>query len=556
MQFSIFMHVLLVSLWCGMAAADSLSELPAAWQDRIEALPEVDISGAEPVARKAMADVRSGVNALLAGTDVDVEASALADRFGELGNLYQIYDIHTLAENAYANARSLEPGNFRWAYYAAYLAFSGGRIEQAVTRFREAAKLNPGYAPVQLRLGQCWYEQNLLAQAVPALEAAAKVPEIRGGALYLLGQIDLLERRYEQAITRFKQVLTMDPEADQVHYPLARAYRAVGDGQRAREHLALQGRRAPRVEDPLVLELAALKKGARPLYQRAMGEVEAGDYSAAVKTFHEGLDRDPDNLNARISLARAQYLAGLRDESQGTLEEVSVRDPKRLLALFLLGVLRDAEGDGIGAIDYYRRVIELDPTHPGAYFFLANRLLREGDYPEASRHYAASLAGDSENPPARFYALIAGHRAGQPESDIASRLKAEVQGHPEQQMMKYAYSRLLAGSADPGVRDPREALALAQELANSLPIPPHIEALAYAEAASGNFTQALEIQEQLVAMAWMAPASVQEELLSAVEDYERKRVPKVFWAPDDPLLMPPPVDAVMVFREYPSPVPF
>jgi len=554
MQSSNFMHVLLMLLWCGMAAADSLSELPAAWQGRIEALPEVDISGAEPAARKAMTDARIGVNGLL--TDADVEAPALADRFGELGNLYQIYDIHTLAETAYANARSLEPENFRWAYFAAYLALSDGRIPQAVPRFQEAAELNPGYAPVQLRLGQCWYEQNRLAQAVPALEAAAKVPEIRGGALYLLGQIDLQERRYEQAIARFQQILEMEPEADQVHYPLARAYRAAGDEPRAREHLALQGRRAPRVEDPLVLELAALKKGARPLYQRAMGAVEAGDYSAAVKTFHEGLERDPDNLNARISLARAQYLAGQRDDSRIVLEAVSVRDPKRLLALFLLGVLRDAEGDGGAAVNYYRKVIALDPGHPGAHFFLANRLLLEGDYPDASRHYAASLAGDSENPPARFFALVAGLRAGQSESDIASRLNREIQAHPEQQMMKYAYSRLLAGSSDPGVRDPGEALALAQELANSLPIPPHLEALAYAEAASGNFTRALEIQNQLVMMAWMAPASVQEGLQRALEDYEQERVPKPFWAPDDPLLRPPPLDAAMVFREYPSPVPF
>jgi len=65
MQSSNFMHVLLMLLWCGMAAADSLSELPAAWQGRIEALPAVDISGAEPAARKAMTDARMGVNGLI-----------------------------------------------------------------------------------------------------------------------------------------------------------------------------------------------------------------------------------------------------------------------------------------------------------------------------------------------------------------------------------------------------------------------------------------------------------------------------------------------------------
>jgi len=552
MQPRTLVHMLIFFLWCGLAAADPLSELPTVWQGRIEALPEADISGAEPAARRAMADARSGVNALLA----DAEAPALAGRFGELGNLYQIYDVHTLAETAYANARSLEPENFRWAYYAAYLALSDGRIAQAVTRFQEAAKLNPGYAPLQLRLGQCWYEQNRLAQAVPVLEAAAKVPELRGGALYLLGQIDLLERRYDQAIARFEQVLAMDPEADQVHYPLARAYRAAGNGQLAREHLAQQGRRAPRVEDPLVLELEALKKGARPLYVRAMQEVKAGDFVSAVSSFREGLERDPDNLNARISLARAQYLAGQGDAARIMLEEVLARDSNKLLAAFLLGVLKDAAGDGAGAADRYRSILELDAAHAGAHFFLANRLLRDRDYPGASRHYSSTLASDSENPPARLYYLIASLHAGEPETKIASRLSADVQSHPEQQMARYAYSRLLAGSAAPEVRDPGEALVLARELAMSLPIPPHLEALAYAEAASGNFAEALGIQKQLVGMAWMAPVSVQQGLQEVVEDYEQERLPVEFWPPDDPILTPPPVDAGMVLREYPSPVPF
>ena len=135
-------------------------------------------------------------------------------------------------------------------------------------------------------------------------------------------------------------------------------------------------------------------------------------------------------------------------------------------------------------------------------------------------------------------------------------MSAEVQSHPEQQMASYAYSRLLAGSAAPEVRDPGEALALARELAMSLPIPPHLEALAYAEAASGNFAEALDIQKQLVTMAWMAPVSIQQGLQEVVEDYEQERLPSEFWPPDDPLLTPPPVDARMVFREYPSPVPF
>ncbi|MGB5537535.1 MAG: hypothetical protein WBN08_16705, partial [Thiogranum sp.] len=39
--------------------ADALSELPAAWQDKLQAVPETDVSGTERIARETITRTRS-----------------------------------------------------------------------------------------------------------------------------------------------------------------------------------------------------------------------------------------------------------------------------------------------------------------------------------------------------------------------------------------------------------------------------------------------------------------------------------------------------------------
>jgi len=255
-------HVPVFLLGCLLvccASADPLSELPAQWQDRLQAVPGADISGAEPAVQRTLQAARLETGELLEGPTND--STALALSFGNLGNLYQLYDVHTLAEQCYANARDLEPDNFRWAYYAAYLALSNGRIEQAIERLGDAGRLNPDYPPLLLRLGQANYELNRLDQAREQLQHAVEEPGLRAAALYYLGQIALLERDYPLAVERLEKALNIDPDASQLHYPLARAYRGIDKIEQARKQLARRGRQMPAIEDPLVLDLKALKKG-------------------------------------------------------------------------------------------------------------------------------------------------------------------------------------------------------------------------------------------------------------------------------------------------------
>jgi len=188
--------------------ADALSELPAAWQDRLQTVPETDVSGTERIARETITRTRSRLADLLQ-TDAS-DAGNLAEVYGELAALYQLFHVDTAAALCWENARTLQPADFRWTYYAGYLALSGGQTEKALQLFQQARKLNPDYRPLDLRMGQLWLDTDQLDKAHAALQKAADDTGLRAAALYYLGQIDLLRHDYPSAQEHLSEALCIN----------------------------------------------------------------------------------------------------------------------------------------------------------------------------------------------------------------------------------------------------------------------------------------------------------------------------------------------------------
>ncbi len=541
--------LLTVPVW-----ADHLNNPPTRWNSRLQPLPNPDISGAEPAAREAMNEARAATEKAL--MDSTIDAKQLAWEYGNLGNLYQLYNINRLADSCYDNARAVEPNNFRWIYYDAYLSLILGRSKQAIEDFNQALALETNYPPIQLHMGHAWYDLGEFDKAERTLKTAVDNPGLRPTALYYLGQIALLNKRFKDAIDRFEEVLRLDPDASKVHYPLASAYRAVGNAEQTRRHLALRGERMPQIEDQLIAELNRLNTGGRPFFISALQAVQKRDYNSANLSFRQGLERDPTNNNARLSLARSLFLAGEPDQAAKELDKVLDQRPNNSLALFLKGTTLDLNGEIDKAVAHYKQVIKIDKKHAGAHFFLANRLMLSSNYAEAATHYSAAIAADAGNPLARLFNLVARYRSGEDAQKIIEKLEQEIGRQPDPQMYQYALVRLLATSENAQVRDPARALELSKMLAIQQGIPPYLELLAIAYAANGEFEQAAALQQQLVAsLQWMPPGPDHTRLQNTLDSYRQGNLPPSRpWPEDDLILTPPPIDAVAVFLEYPAPL--
>jgi len=533
--------------------ADSVATLPEDRAGQLQPVALPNLAGQPEDVSTALVEARAQVDALLQS---GAGAAELADAYGDLGLLYQSHQLGQGAERCFENAVQLAPGSFRWAYYLAWVTLQSGRNELALQLFESARKLDPDYAVLTLRMADTWLDLNEQDKALAAYRTIVDAEGLQAAARYGLGQIALLRRDYEQAADYLTQVLELDPAATRVHYPLAQALRALGQDDAAREHLAQRGNGLPTARDPLVEELQSLQSGARLHFSRAMKAVRKHDYAAAVTAFEQGLQHDPENPDARVSYARALYLAGDSDAARAVLEAVLGSHPKHVTGRFLFAVLEEASGATADAVSDYRRVLEQDPAHGGAHFYLANYEFRQGNHDAAARHYAQAVEADAHNVPARLLQLEA--LQGIPVTDIMLRqqLETAVQQVPEQPLFAIRLIRLLCTSPDPEVRDPAEALRLAERLAGEQAFPPYRELLALANAAAGDFGQAAETQQALVSLAaWTSPGEA-ARLEKGLSAYREKHLPDADALPALPPVKPHPLDATAVFRDYPTARPY
>lgn len=538
----------------GYTYADRLSSLPDNWHKRLSAVALIDVSGTDRFMQHEIKQARAAVDHLLGMKTPEPEK--LADAWGKLGALYQLRDIDTAARQCYLNARTLQPGTMRWHYYLAWLALDTGDAEQALVHLDEVNRLQPDLPSLRLRRAQARLSLNQLDLASEDFTDAQQHPGLTDAANAGLAQIALLQRRYQDAGALFTRVLAAQPEATQLHYPLAQALRGSGDMAAAKRHLHQRGNGRVKVDDKLVNALEQLDAGPSRYFEQAMAAVRKKDYATALSLFADGLAFEAENTHARTSYARALYLDGQQSAAERELRRVIAEDKEHVLATFLLGLLAIAADDQVQAMASWRAVLALDPQHDGAHFHLAKLLFKQQQFQQAASHFTEAARINPDNQPARFLAVISRHHAGAQASHIRQQLQQMEQQSAGNPLPAYALIRLLLFGSDG--QSVAIALQRADELVARLPFPPFMEVQALALAANARYEDAARLQQQLIAMAQSkTSAEFVATLQQTLQAFEQQQVPEQSVFPlQDPLLIPPPIQPQASFRDYPAANPY
>jgi tetratricopeptide (TPR) repeat protein len=535
-------------------AGDAATSLPASLTDSLRAITAVNLDDMDKQARDSIRTARQRLNEVLQAQPV--QSDRLATAYGELGGLYQAHLVFPAAADCYHNAMQLAPDEFRWAYYAAWLADTDGRTRQALEHYEHARRLKPGYQAVMVRMGNVLLDLNELERAQAAYEQVVDTTGLEAAALYGLGQIALLQRDYDTAIDVFTRALEFDPAASRIHYPLAQALRATQRNDEAKAQLAMLGDQPPTFRDPQIESLEALKVGSRIHFLQAMKAIKQQDYVAASKAFAEGVDMEPDNVLARISYARTLYLTGDKSGARQALEEALARQPDNSLGLFLLGVLTEEQGEADKAADYYLRAIHNTPDHAGANFYLANQYYREGKLESAVQHYASSIEGEAGYLSAYIPYIGTLILSNAPAATLKTVLETATRLFPENPVFQAMRIMLLAASRDTAIQDPEEALRSAQQLNDRYRIPPHQELLALAYAATGNYEQATAIQKELLSYTQQHIPTEADRVARTLSYYRQGKLPPLDDLIDRTALQAPPFIASTTLRDYPTARPY
>jgi tetratricopeptide (TPR) repeat protein len=500
-------------------------------------VPTVETKGLEPSVIKAVERARAQFDSIAAKRPA---RDRLAEAYGELAMTYHAQDLVAPAAVAYANAHALVPDDKRWPYLLGHLYNDSARVPEAIASFEDVIAKHPTDAPTLLALGQIYLQTGALDKAEAMYERLNARPDAKPAALAGLGKVALARRNYPVAVAHLEEALKLAPDAARLHQPLAMAYQGTGDKEQAQAQLRLfhADSYEPSVDDPLADALSDKVAASRVLLRRGQRDGKAGRFDLAEKAFRKAVAADPNDAEAIANLGISLANLGRVDEAEQRLEEALKKDDSIVVAHLSLGVVYDRKGRDAAAIEQYAKTARLDPDNVPALVYQADALMRVGEVTKAIplyRHALAKSPGSSRMEMSLAMALI---RSG----DLAharSVLETASAAHPDNLAVANALARVLATAPDDALRDGAKALELARNVFAATRSPEVGQTYAMALAETGNFAEAVKLQQETLIAYERSGAPVYRPALERnLERYRRGQPARAGWAPEDPIFQP------------------
>jgi tetratricopeptide (TPR) repeat protein len=335
--------------------------------------------------------------------------------------------------------------------------------------------------------------------------------------------------------------LALAPSATRVHYPLALAYRGLGNTAQAEAHLRQRGETTLAPADALMGAVTGLLTNAAAFETRGVQAMEKRDWKAAVAELRRAIELSPDNALTRLNLGTSLYLSGDPDGALAQYRTAVRLSPSLARAHFGIGTALEARHQDREAIEAYTAAVRNDPDYVEAHFSLANALRRNGRAEESLAHYDAVLARNPAVSQASFgyaMALVRLRRW----REARDRLDRDARLFPDQAGFAHALARVLSAAPDDQVRDGARALALLKPLVDGQARSPVVaETMAMALAETGRFDEAVRWQTDTIGMARRAGrADLVAPLTANLRLYQRRQPCRTPWTDDDPVHHPAP----------------
>jgi tetratricopeptide (TPR) repeat protein len=524
------------------------SSKPSAPPPPLTASREVILPDLARMDPPVQAQVKQRYAALMEKRKEGASGENLGTAYGEYAILLQAAEYYEAAEPAYLNAQDLMPGDVRWPYYLGHLYRSTGQTDKSIQSFQRALDRSPSELAALIWLGRLYLDQGKPELAEPLFQRAADLPPRNVAVMAGLGQAALARRDYTRAVTVLEEALAFDPNAASVHAPLANAYRGVGDQAKAEEHLKLWRNTDIAVPDRLRTELDTSLESGLSYELRGVRALEARDFKAAEAHFRKGVELAPATTalgrSLRHKLGTALVLQGDVAGAMARFEEVAKLAPAEGLdesaakANYSLGVMMASSGQTNQGIQRLSAAVKYNPNYLEALMALGDTLRHSGRFEASLEPYADLVRLNPRAAEARFgYAMALVRLRRYREASAWLEESARVQ--PDRPELVHALARLLAAAPDDSVRDGARAMTLVQELMKGARTTAVGETMAMALAELGQFTQAMDVQRDVMAAAERAGLVSDVRRMSAnLNRYERRQACRTPWPDDDPALVP------------------
>ena len=328
-----------------------------------------------------------------------------AERNGRLGMLLYANEQYELAAACFERARAFSPDDARWAYYLGRAQVYLARSDLAAASLRRALRLRPGYLPARLMLAKSLFDAGHSNESRGFYQALVNEHPAPAEAHYGLGLVDAARGELASAVEHFQKACGLFPGFGAAHFALARAYRDLGEKEKAQAQLALYQKDKlgwPSVPDPLLAAVLELKTGANARLRRGIELAEAGESRPAIEEHENALLADPKLVRAHVNLIRLYGTLGQPEKAAEHYRTAVAIDPNLAEAHYNYGVLLTGQGQSAEAKGAFLRALELNPAYPEAHNNYAYLLMTSGELEDAAQHYRAALEGKPDHRMAHF----------------------------------------------------------------------------------------------------------------------------------------------------------
>ena len=131
--------------------------------------------------------------------------------------------------------------------------------------------------------------------------------------------------------------------------------------------------------------------------QSSSSSAQPERFEAAITTYEEAVQANPDDTAARLNLADAYYEIGDYGSADAQLIPLLEANPDNAEALTLRGKVQFAQGDYAQTIETLTRAVEADTRYAEAFNLRGDAYYETGEYDQAVADYRSALRADPEN---------------------------------------------------------------------------------------------------------------------------------------------------------------
>ena len=251
-----------------------------------------------------------------------------------------------------------------------------GAGEAATARPASQARRNPRDMIAvfnRLRRANSAVRDRRFEEALTSLREVLSDDPENAFAQLVLGSAYMGMEQYKPAIAQFRKYVALVPTSSYAHQWMAICYVRLGDKDNALREAAAALAIDPKATDARILRGGVL--------------ASRGQYDPAVAELRTAAQTDPGKLIIRVDLAKVLVEAGRPEEGRREYDGVLAKDPRFTPALTGLGALEATSGQFDRAVLLFRRALDVEPANAETRFNLARVLEAHGQRHEALAEY-------------------------------------------------------------------------------------------------------------------------------------------------------------------------